>query len=265
MGLFKTKKGKAQPSASPMPVVTYHLTQSLSGVLTATPTATTLASSSSHPTYTIHLHRPKARRDSIEISVRRATAAAAADPVVVGHCLIQVSSGKFLDCHMMGGDGDGGGDAGTEVKIAHSGGGGVRGSEGSRYAISMSRRQQGATSTSTTMRWVHDAGTLHGGRVSADRWLRLEGEGDGGSNSGAVLARFAGSSGGVSEFGVLEVYAADEEEGEEKGGDWCGLLVLTAVCVYAREERYREKKGKVREKWEVVGGVGDLLGIVGGI
>lgn len=260
MGLFKTKKETTQPPPPPpTPLVTYHLTQSLSGVLTAAPTTP----ASSHPTYTIHLARPKARRDSIEISVRRAgEAAAAAADVVVGHCLIQVSSGKFLDCCMMGPGAGAEAEAeahGTDVKIAHSSG---SGSGGSRYAISI--MAQGAATNA--MRWVHDAGTLHGGRVSADRRLRLERDGDGErERDGAVLARFGGSSGGVSEFGVLEVYAEEEEEEKKQGGDWCGLLVLTAVCVYAREERYREKKGKVKEKWEVVGGVGDLLGIVGGI
>lgn len=127
------------------------------------------------------------------------------------------------------------------------------------------------------LRWVHDAGSLHGGTVNAERRFRLEsvtkGAKGGEKEEKSVLARFAGASGGVSEFGMLEVYGGGlsiSEEGggggkEGRGGDWCGLLVLTAVCVYAREERHREKRGKVKSKFEVVSGFGELIGLVGGI
>lgn len=124
------------------------------------------------------------------------------------------------------------------------------------------------------LRWVHDAGGLHGGTVNAERRFRLEsaakGAKGGGEEGKSVLARFAGASGGVSEFGMLEVYGgglSSDADGKDVGGggDWCGLLVLTAVCVYAREERHREKRGKVESKFEVVSGFGELIGLVGGI
>lgn len=117
------------------------------------------------------------------------------------------------------------------------------------------------------LRWVHDAGSLYGGTVNAERGFRLESVTEWGAKGGekeeeSVLARFAGASGGVSAFGMLEVYGGElsSEEGGEKdgggGGDWCVLLVLTAVCVYAREEGHREKRGKVKSKFEVVSGFG---------
>lgn len=94
--------------------------------------------------------------------------------------------------------------------------------------------------------------------VNADRRFRFVQEG-----SVQILARFAGSSGGVSEFDILEVYPADQADGHQRV-DRCGLLVLTAVSVYAREERYREKKGKAKSKLEGVGLFGDLIGIAAG-
>lgn len=51
----------------------------------------------------------------------------------------------------------------------------------------------------------------------------------------------------------------------EMEGIGVGLLMLTAVCVYAREERHREKRGKVKSKFEMVSGLGELIGLVGGI
>lgn len=111
------------------------------------------------------------------------------------------------------------------------------------------------------LKWVHDEGSLHGAMVNADRRFRLQG-----ADSNSVLARFAGSSGGVSEFGMLEVYPqAATAFGTADKVDWCGLVLLTAVSVYAREERHREKKSKVKSKFEGVSLVGDLLGITGGI
>jgi len=53
---------------------------------------------------------------------------------------------------------------------------------------------------------------------------------------GEIVARFAGAETGINEFGVLEIY----KEQVARDRDWCGLLVLTAVCVYAREEKSRE-------------------------
>jgi hypothetical protein len=44
----------------------------------------------------------------------------------------------------------------------------------------------------------------------------------------------------VNEFGVLEAF----KKQVVRGRDWCGLLVLPAVCVYAREERNRYKGKK---------------------
>lgn len=65
---------------------------------------------------------------------------------------------------------------------------------------------------------------------------------------------------------MLEVYpaAADQADGHQRF-DWCALLVLTAASVYAREERYREKKGKAKSKLEGVGLFGDLIGIATGM
>lgn len=118
--------------------------------------------------------------------------------------------------------------------------------------------------------------------VNADRRWRLEPLDDDDDDKNApkkattaprILARFAGSSGGVSEFGMLEVYKEENAPLHAAGGgfgnddivDWCGLVILTAVSIYAREERHREKKDKVKSRFEGVGMVGDLLGIAGGV
>lgn len=246
MGLFKHKKNAIHSTSTTAPPppsavlsrTTFHITQSLSGTLTVTP------NNDSHHKYTIVLTRPdKARHDSIDICVRRQD-----DESTVGHCLIQVTTGKFLDCHL------GSNTASDDVQLKHTGHGSA-----AKYALSVpslalpqqqQQQQQG-------LQWVHDEGTMHGAMVNADRRFRLE-------NDNEVLARFAGSSGGVSEFGMLEVYPSSLDDDMQPKVDWCGLLVLTAVSVYAREERHREKKGKTKSKLEGVGLVGDLLGIATG-
>jgi hypothetical protein len=69
-----------------------------------------------------------------------------------------------------------------------------------------------------------------------------------------VIARFGGG-GGLDEFGVLEVYdrrvAADV--------NWCGYCVLTAVCVFAREERIRKIRERSRRAVSKAGSWGGLL------
>lgn len=249
MGLFTKKSSSSRPSTSTSttPLVTYHITQSLSSTLTATPTTP----SEAYTPLTITLTRPQTRRDSIEISVQRG----GSDGATVGHCLVQVSTGKFLACKLSHEDGH------RDVSLSHSGHG-----EGAMYTLDV----PGVKNHDGVLRWVHDAGGLHGGTVNAERRFRLESvaKGEKGDEGQSVLARFAGASGGVSEFGMLEVYGgglSSEEGGEDGVGDWCGLLVLTAVCVYAREERHREKRGKVKSKFEVVSGFGELIGLVGGI
>lgn len=278
MGLFtkKTSRPGSAPSTT-SPLVKYHITQILSSTLTATPaTSSSPSSSETYTPLTITLSRPPTRRDSIEISVQRAENNN--NGATVGHCLVQVSTGKFLACKLSrdgedGSDGGVGGDGHWDVSLLHSGHG-----EGAVYTIDVS----GVKTTDgkgggggekkeekRVLRWVHDSGSLHGGMVNAERRFRLEsvgGKGKEEEDKKSVLARFAGASGGVSEFGMLEVYGGGLSSGEGDGGDdWCGLLVLTAVCVYAREERHREKRGKVKSKFEVVSGFGELIGLVGGI
>lgn len=254
MGLFNHKKNDSPSAPSPsstLPIATYHITQSLSGILTVTPTSSN--ANEHHNTYTILLTRPeKTRHDSIDICVRRQN-----DGTTVGHCLVQVTTGKFLNATTLC---EGGGSEGIQLK--HSG----HGSE-AKYSLSVpSVERRGGE-----LMWVHDGGSLHGAVVNADRRFRLEQNGGEHADSSKpkVLARFAGSSGGVSEFGMLEVYSSSFGPSggtrRAQGVDWCGLLVLTAVSVYAREERYREKKGKAKGRLEGVGIVGDLLGIAGGI
>lgn len=181
-----------------------------------------------------------------------------ADGATVGHCLVEVSTGKFLACKLSHADGH------RDVTLSHSGHG-----DGATYTLDVPGGWDQGKKGGELLRWVHDAGSLHGGMVNAERRFRLEG-----GKEKSVLARFAGASGGVSEFGMLEVYGGGGRgrgrgEGglgnDDDGGDWCGLLVLTAVCVYAREERHREKQDKVKSKFEVVSGFGELVGLVGGI
>jgi len=227
MGIFKHKKKHA---VSHDPLVTYHITQSLSGKLTVSPVPT------AYHTYSIVLSRPKGFRDTIDVAVHRSpTADATTRDDVAGHCLIQVVMGKFLDCRL----GDG-----TEVSLRREG------------MASRSYSLDTADGRHSGFRWLHDVEAL-GGRTTANRRLKLE------DADGTVVARFAGAATGVSEFGMLEIYS----EGIVHDVDWCGLLVLTAVCVYAREERNREKSARRSNVAGFIGNWGGLftLGIpVGG-
>ncbi|KAF2250013.1 hypothetical protein BU26DRAFT_518481 [Trematosphaeria pertusa] len=221
MGLFR-QKHSAAAAPSPNPLITYTIAQNLAGKLTVTsPVPTAYA-------YSITLSLKKSFRDTIEVAIHRSIASTYEQHAdVVGHCLIQTASAKFLDCKF---------DAyGTDVKLEKSGGG--LNVEKTTYKLEVPRLGK--------YKWVHD----HEALTSADKRLKLVEE-----SSGAVLARFGGAQ-GVNEFGVLEVY--DWRVAQDQ--DWCGLCVLTAVCVYAREERTRERKKKANGIVSAVGNWGGLL------
>ncbi|KAF2815895.1 uncharacterized protein BDZ99DRAFT_457840 [Mytilinidion resinicola] len=220
------RKHKSQASEPPAdPIVTYHLTQTLSGKLTVTPMPST------YRAYSITLNKPRAARDTIEVVVHRSGKATPASTFdTVGHCLIQAVRGKFLECRL---DSDG-----TDVQLER------KGSSFNNTKAWYNISAQGHPN----LKWEHDADG--GGRTSPDRRLKLVEEG-----SDGVVARFAGAETGVSEFGVLEIY----KEQMVRDLDWCGLLVLTAVCVYAREERSREKNKKANDVAGLVGNWGGLL------
>lgn len=235
MGLFKRKpKNDNAPSFSD-PVVTYNITQSLSGKLTVSPTP------SSYQPYSITLTKQKGHRDAIKVAVHRSSSSADSSSQTplssggggdVGHCLIHVVRGRFLDCRL----GDG-----TEVRIKRDG----RRSSASYglETVGGGQRHRGHRG----YRWAHDDEALG----SADGRLKLE-DADGG-----VVARFGGADAGVSEFGVLEIYDA------RAAGDQvlCGLLVMTGVCVYAREERSRERRRKVNDAVGNISNWGGLLAL----
>ncbi|KAF2475271.1 uncharacterized protein BDR25DRAFT_310686 [Lindgomyces ingoldianus] len=205
------------------PLVTYHISQNLSGKLNVT------SESLNSYSYSITLSVKKAWRDTIEVAIHRSiysTFQQHGD--VVGHCLIQTVQGKFLECKF---------DAyGTDITLDRSGSN--TNMNKSTYALSVPGLGK--------YKWMHDLESITG----VDRRLKLVDE-----QSGAVLARFGGSQKGISEFGVLEVYDY-KVTGDQ---DWCGLLILTAVCVFAREERSREKRKKVGSVAGAVGNWGGLL------
>jgi hypothetical protein len=228
MAIFKRKSKTPTPSCSSDPLVTYHITQSLSGKLAVTP----------HPpsfhAFSIILSRPKGFKDTIDVAVHRSiNTTSSSSPDVVGHCLIEVVRGKFLKCSL----GDG-----TKITLERNG----RGVSTAEYKLCAPAHKE--------LTWKHDAEAL-GGRTSSTRKLKLVGEG-----SDDVIARFAGAEMGVSEFGVLEVY----QDRASHDSDWCGLLVLSAVCVYAREERNREKAKKANNIAGFIGNWGGLLTIGAG-
>lgn len=226
MHLFKHKRKHSDASAHTEPIVTYHITQSLSGTLAVTPTP------SSHHAYSITLTRLKNFRDTIDVAIKRSVSSKEEqpqDPETVGHCRIEVVRGKFLECRL----GDG-----TEVTLE------------SEATIKASKAKYKLSAPSyEDLKWVHDADG--GGRTTADRKLKLV------DADGVVIARFAGSATGLSEFGLLEVY----EDRAARDIDWCGLVVLSAVCVYAREERNREKNRKAKNVAGFVGTWGGLLSV----
>ncbi|KAF2653606.1 hypothetical protein K491DRAFT_694552 [Lophiostoma macrostomum CBS 122681] len=221
MGLFS--KNKAKVPVANDPLVTYHIAQNLAGKLNVTATASNAYS------YSITLSMKKAWRDTIEVAIHRSinsTYQQHAD--VVGHCLIQTVQGKFLKCTF---------DAyGEDITLERSGGG-----------LNMAKANYELVVPGLgRFKWTHDHESLTGG----DKRLKLVDE-----DSGTILARFGGAQQGVGEFGVLEVYDA-KVAGDQ---DWCGLCILTAVCVFAREERSREKKQKANGLVSAVGNWGGLL------
>ncbi|KAJ4299386.1 hypothetical protein N0V90_004631 [Kalmusia sp. IMI 367209] len=191
------------------PLVTYTINQNLAGKLTVT---------SSYPNayaYSITLATKKAWRDTIEVAIHRSinsTYQQQAD--VVGSCLIQTRTAKFTKVTF---------DAyGQDIKLEKSSGA-LKGIEKSTYTLAI-------PPLNTTSQWSHD----HTSVTDSARRLKLED-----SASGAVLARFGGGH-NMNEFGMLEVY--DPRVAQDM--DWCGLCILTAVCVFAREERVREMRKK---------------------
>ncbi|KAF2119386.1 hypothetical protein BDV96DRAFT_344564 [Lophiotrema nucula] len=217
------KKSKAQPSVSPDPLVIYHISQNLSGKLTVT------SNTPNAYAYSITLSIRKAWRDTIEVAIHRSiesTYQQHAD--VVGHCLIQTAQGKFLETRF---------DAyGQDIKLERS---------GSRANLAKANYDLVVPGLGKC-KWTHDLDSLTG----SDKRLKLVENG-----SGAVLARFGGAQNGMSEFGVLEVY--DQRVARDQ--NWCGLCILTAVCVFAREERSRERKKKINGVVGTVSNWGGLL------
>lgn len=222
MGLFRKSKSAAHPSRDPL--VTYSITQNLAGKLTVTSTTPHAYA------YSITLQLKKAWRDTIEVAIHRsldATCQQHGD--VVGHCLIQTASARFTKCRL---------DAyGQDIRLEKSSGA-LSSMDKASYAL--------AVPALGSFKWMHDHDSITG----AARRLKLVDEA-----SGSVLARFGGGAKGIGEFGVLEVY--DQRVARDQ--DWCGLCILTAVCVFAREERSRERKKKANG---VVGAVGNWGGLL---
>jgi hypothetical protein len=221
MGLFK--KSKSQAPALSDPLVTYHITQNLAGKLNVTSTTPNAYS------YSITISMKKAWRDTIEVAIHRSiTSDYQQQADVVGHCLIQTAQGKFVKCRF---------DAyGKDMKLDRTG-----------SSVNMAKSNYDLSVPGLgKFKWTHD----HDSLIGADKRLKLVDE-----DSGAVLTRFGGGQKSMSEFGVLEVYDA-KVAGDQ---DWCGLCILTAVCVFAREERSRERKKKANGIVSAVGNWGGLL------
>jgi hypothetical protein len=221
MGLFGRSKKTAPPSSID-PIVTYHISQNLSGKLTVT-SATPKAYA-----YSITLAKKKAWHDTIEVAIHRSVHSTYQQQGdVVGHCLIRTTQGKFVGCRF---------DAyGQDIKLDRLG---RRGTDTTSYDLEVPSLGK--------FRWTHDEQSV----TRSSRRLKLVE-----NASGAILARFGGAESGVSEFGVLEVY--DPRVAYDQ--DWCGLCILTAVCVFAREERYRERRTKMNG---VVGNVSNWGGLL---
>ncbi|KAF2643683.1 hypothetical protein P280DRAFT_477163 [Massarina eburnea CBS 473.64] len=217
---FHRSKSPAPPSIDPL--ATYTISQNLAGKLTVT------SPTPSGYSYSITLSMKKSWRDTIEVAIHRSAASTFEQQSdVVGHCLIQTASAKFTKCTF---------DAyGEDVKLEKTSGA-LSAMEKSCYTLA---------APLGTFKWEHDHDSITG----AAKRLKLVDE------QGTVLARFGGTGQTANEFGVLEVYdgklAADE--------NWCGLVLLTAVCVFAREERSRERKKKANGVVGVIGNWGGLL------
>ncbi|KAF2732899.1 hypothetical protein EJ04DRAFT_607085 [Polyplosphaeria fusca] len=205
MGLFSRSKKHAPVSLDPL--VVYHISQNLSGKLTVT------AANPNAYAYSITLEKKKAWRDTIEVAIHRSVHSTYQQQSdIVGHCLIQTAQGKFVGCRF---------DAyGQDIALDRSG---SRNMVKSNYDLVVPGLGK--------FQWTHD----HESITHSEKRLKLVE-----SSSGAILARFGGAENGVSEFGVLEVY--DPKVAYDQ--NWCGLAILTAVCVFAREERNRERKKK---------------------
>jgi hypothetical protein len=223
MGLFKKSKSEA-PVASSEPLVTYHIKQNLSGKLNVT------SDSPSAYSYSITLSMKKGWRDTIEVAIHRSINSTYEQKNdIVGHCLIRTDQAKFVKCTF---------DAyGEDIKLDRSGS--SFNMEKSNYDLKVPGLGE--------YKWTHDHDSITG----ANKRLKLIDE----NVDGRVLARFGGAQMSVSEFGVLEVY----DQGVANDQDWCGLCILTAVCVFAREERTRERKKKANGVVGTVSNWGGLL------
>lgn len=221
MGLFK--KSKPPAPVSPDPIVTYTIVQNLAGKLTVTSTFPNAYS------YSITLAMKKAWRDTIEVAIHRSiNSTYQQQSDVVGHCLIQTASAKFTKCRF---------DAyGEDITLEK--GTRTRNMEKATYALQVPQLGN--------FKWTHDQDSITG----AAKRLKLIDE-----SNGNVLARFGGTGSGANEFGVLEVY--DWKMAQDL--NWCGLCILTAVCVFAREERTRERRKKANG---IVGAVGNWGGLL---
>lgn len=220
MGFFK--KSKPPSPVLPDPLVTYQIQQNLSGKLNVTSWTPNAYS------YSITLSMKKSWRDTIEVAIHRSiNSTYQQQNDVVGHCLIQTAQGKFVKCRF---------DAyGKDIKLDRSG-----------SSMNMAKSNYDLTVPGLgKFKWTHDHESITG----ANRKLKLIDEG-----TGAVLARFGGGQ-NVNEFGVLEVY----DWNVARDQNWCGLAILTAVCVFAREERNRERKKKANGIVSAVGNWGGLL------
>lgn len=207
MGLFR--KSKVQGPVSHNPFRTYHIEQNLSGRLNVT------SKDPNAYSYSITLAMKKGWRDTIEITIHRSANSTHQDQGdIIGYCLVHTRQGKFVKCRF---------DAyGEDIKLDRA---------GSNNNLAKSNYHVTVPGLGK-FKWTHDQDSVTG----ANKQLKLIEE-----NTDAVLARFRGSHQGISEFGVIEVY--DLRVANDQA--WCGLCLLTAVCVFAREERSRERKGKI--------------------
>lgn len=215
------------------PIVTYYITRMLDGRLAVTP------SSPTYNTYNIVLDKPKSFRESIETSIVYANGAEPGSSAarygaqyggVAGHCVTQVSTGKFLDFSVNK----------RNFEVQHSGDG-----KKSKYFLRMGGR------THDDVKWVDDS---RSGSRTSDGRLKLE------DGNGNALARFGGSGGSGNEFGMLEIYDHGQAA-TNIGVDWCGLVILTGVSVYLREVRRREK---AKKRANDLGAMGSIMGSLTG-
>lgn len=180
-------------------------------------------SSSAYNTYNILPNRPNTYHESIETSIVHANGG------VVGHCVTQVYTGACPNLSV----------SNRNFEFRHSGHG-----DSAKYSFRIGHQ------TLKDVKWVHDPPSHN--KIPGRR-LKLE------DGNGDVLACFSGAYGGGSEFAMLEIYYQGQAAAEV-GVDWFGLVILTAVSVYLREERLREKGGKSKSRSSALGNAGNFLG-----